>query len=312
MKKLRFIALTTVSSISIAALALIACSSDDTIVPITGEGGTIDSPTNDDSGSDGGTDAPVDVFDGGFVQKDFDTRIAESVCRSLARCCFGSATPDAGSLDGGNSFDMTKCISTYRPLGFDRSNQDITVADSGALVIDQQKAQDCVNGIEAITCNASAAGFRGLRQTCFDAVQGKGDVGSPCNFPIECKKGSFCKANDATAAPGTAGTCTELRATDGNCGDINNDPLRADEACTTRGGGDTNRFCQIYDDFDQGTLLAPADWKCKDGVANGLQCALDTWCKDGICNPNGSTPYTCVDTLEVFPSNICGQYIKTP
>ena len=311
MTKLRLLVLSTLATLPVASALLVACSSSDTVITTSTEAGVTDAGTDTSPVVDASTDTGPDVFDGGFKQGNYDLAIATAMCRSLARCCYGTPTPADGGVDGG-SFDMMQCVATYRQRGFDNSNQDVWGADAAAFKIDQQKTQDCVNGIEALTCNATAAGFRGLRATCFGAVEGKGAVGDACQYAVECKSGHFCKASDPDAGPGSPGVCTALRATGESCGDINNDPTRADEACTTRGSGDTNRFCQIYSDFATGTLLDRTNWQCNNSVVIGQQCSLDSWCSDGVCNPNPPNTYTCAGALEVFPSSICGQYVKQP
>ena len=70
---------------------LIACSDDTSVAPTPGKDGgpdvRSDSPTNPETGSDTGTDAP---FDGGFQVDTFDTVVADALCKSLARCCYGN------------------------------------------------------------------------------------------------------------------------------------------------------------------------------------------------------------------------------
>lgn len=272
------------------AACLLACS-DDTSVDTTvkeagtGDGGGIDSPVETDGGAD---TAPP--FDGGFVLDTFDTLLATEICKSLARCCYGTPTPADGGADGG-TFDMAKCVANLEPFGFQGSNLGVGLGlrDAGNVTIDQVSADSCISKIKALSCDLPGTEYTAARAACFGVYSGKLADGASCKGSAECKRTSFCKGlvGDGGAG-GAAGTCTAIQPVGGGCGDNPNSLSEFEEACSYRAGGDTGNFCKFNDNGGAPPDLAPADWKCAAAGAVGDPCVSSTWCKDSICDPDTS------------------------
>ena len=284
----------------VGAGALLACS-DDTSVNASTDGGP---PPVPDSGG-GDTSTPVDAgadtapFDGGFRVDTFDSLLADELCKSLARCCWGSPTPDAGGADGG-TFDMAKCTAMTLPYGFEGSNIGTELRDAGNVIVDQVAADSCIQKVKSMACNLPGTDFSALRNGCYKAYQGKLDVGATCTGSIECKPGNFCKIG-----AGTTGTCTALRPVDAGCGDFTDKPALGEEACSYRAGGDTNNHCKFYD-YSANTLLDAGDWKCVPGeTAPNGDCASSTWCTDAICETNNK----CTSP-DMYWGSSCDFFIK--
>lgn len=314
MNKLRLAVIVSLAALPTAGITLVACSSD-SVVNVNTDSGTPDVFVPTDSGADvtEPKDAGADAFDGGFVQQTYDTTIATAMCLYLSRCCYGTTAPADGGIDGG-SFNLQECIATYKPTGYDLSNVDITLADPAKITIDQTLSKQCVDGINAASCTPAATAFRQLRTTCFGAVKGSVAEGGSCKYSIECAAG-FCKPTDPEQKAGSAGTCAPLRAAGDSCADTFNYELGTahantdEEACSTRGSGDTNRFCDYNDNSTNPPGVLPRDqWKCADARVNGSSCNLDSWCSEGICSP--TTPTSCVDSLTFFPADTtCKQFV---
>jgi hypothetical protein len=263
----------------VGAGALLACS-DDTSVNASTDGGPTPTP---DSGIDSQppTDSGADTspFDGGFMVDTFDSVLADEVCKALARCCWGSATPDAGGADGG-TFDDTKCKTMTQTYGFEGSNIGTELRDAGNVTVDQVAADSCIQKVKAMTCNLPGTEFTQIRNGCYKAYQGKLGSGAACTGSIECQSGNFCKVG-----AGGSGTCAPLRAVDAGCGDFTDKPALGEEACSYRAGGDTNAHCKFFD-YTANALLDAGDWKCVPGLGVGGDCASSTWCTDSICEAN--------------------------
>lgn len=302
--QLRLIVLVSGAALAGGAAFLVACS-DDTSVTATGTDGgggtdaTSDGPGLTDGGTDTGADTGVDSsFDGGFVLDTFDQQMATELCKSLARCCYGTTTPAPdGGADGG-TFDMASCTAQYGQLGFEGSNIS-TLRDGGNVALDQVAADNCINKIKAANCNLPGPEFEQIRAACFAVYTGKLGASAACKGSSECQAGFFCKG----AVDGGAGVCTVIRAVNGPCGDFTDDPVLADEACSYRRGGAPANYCKFYD-FTSGMLDAGA-WKCAAPGAAGSDCATSLWCNGSVC---GST-YKCVTPDRYFDQN-CTTFVK--
>lgn len=346
MNRLRLFVLSSFFSTTAAAMLLAACSSDTSISvaqefdadvddasdastarPGKDGGSKDDAGFDEDSGPDGdgsveddasqdaGPDA--DEFDGGLTFESYTDIVADTLCTSVSRCCFGpTPVPDGGAVDGG-TYDPATCLQLGKELGFNATNFGVKWASSERLELNPSKAAECLNKIKALSCSLTGAELRAARASCFAALQGKQPLAAPCSSSIECAQG-YCKPVDPQANPTAAngGVCTSLAAKDGDCGgafatgnsDI--DQQYAEEVCSTRNSGDTKLHCNSYD-------YAPlpeqyrdrADWKCVEAnVPNGGGCSSTSWCATGICTEES---FTCQDPVHLLEQS-CSQLIKTP
>jgi len=279
---------------------LVACSDDTSVTTTDGGGpdGQADGPILPD-GAPLPDAAPDAAFDGGFVLDTFDGVVAIELCKSLARCCYGTTTPGDGGADGG-TFDMNACVDKFGKLGFEGSNISPALRDGGNVALDQLAADNCVNKVKAASCNLPGPEFKQIRDACFAVYTGKLGASSVCHLNAECQKGFFCKGSDDD---GGAGVCTAIRALGGPCGDFTDDPFIADKACSYRGGGAPPAYCNFYD-FDGGAYLDAGDWKCTAAAGAGNFCANSLWCEQTIC---GATS-TCVTPDKIFDQS-CGSYL---
>ena len=290
------------SSASIfGAMFLIACS-DDTDLQVTPEAG-VDSPTGTETGvPEAGTDT-APPFDGGFVLDTFDRDLATEICRSLARCCFGTPMPAPdGGADGG-TFDQAKCVADLGLFGFQGSNVPAAVKDAGNVELDQLKADDCITKVKALKCDLPGPDYTAVRAACFGAYVGKLAAGQPCKGVAECQAGNFCKA--PAEVDGGVGVCSALRPLDGPCGDNPTSLTERDEACSYRAGGGSNNYCKLYEPATAAYLDA-GDWKCAAAGGAGTECFTSTWCKDTIC---AESTFTCKTPEKIFDT-ACGAYVK--
>lgn len=302
-----------------AAWAIVACSSDDTVVTAPDAGG-IDSgkdATTVDVVDAGGPDADAgqpDSGDGGLTAETFLTEVGQAYCQSVARCCFGDDNLDAGApVDGGKTYDQEHCISFNAKTGYVASNQGAFAADKARLKVDPQKRVECLQRLKSLTCNTlPAAEHRAARAACYAALSGTQTAGKPCGHSIECATGHFCNKSDAGV-----GVCEALRTPSAPCGNGHDPALGdieateyAEHVCSYRGSGDTTAFCDYYTfnpDGGDGTYKAPADWKCVASRTDGQNCANDAWCSEGICN---ATTLTCEASDLPFPQELCSFYTK--
>lgn len=301
MNKLRLIALTSAGLLVSTGALLIACSDDTSINPAV-DGGRTETSTNETGTPDGGEDAKPDVFDSGFKVDTFPKDLGEALCGAHARCCFGNAALPAGAAVDGGTFDRTKCETFYRKFGLEGSDFGNELLDGGNVELDDVKAADCIAKAKALTCDLSAADFQAARNACYGALKGKVSAGA-CKGDIECAPGFFCKTALGSEA-GTSGTCTAIRPLGGACGDFG-DQQTPDPACSWRGSGDTKRYCAFADDVTSGTFKDAGDWKCANGLANGSECYLSTWCASGICDDG---TLKCKDPSTYFASS-CTNYV---
>ena len=279
--QVRLVMLLGGASVVAGATFLVACS-DDTSVTAGTEAGSdarSDAPNNPDGAvGDGGADTSP-PFDGGFQVGTFDTVIATELCKSLARCCFGNPTPPDGGADGG-SLDLAACLTYYRGVGFEGSNANSDLRDGGNVSLDQVAADACISKIKAMSCNLPGPEFKAIRAGCFAAYSGKIAEGAPCKQSIECKLDHFCKGG---SRDGGVGTCAQIRAVGGNCGDFTTDQGYADQACSYRAGGNTGAYCRSFD-IAAGVYLPAADWKCTAAGGAGTECLSSLNCNETICS----------------------------
>lgn len=302
-KQLRLFALAALVS-SFALAGLVAACGDDTVVTIDGgtEAGadsTADVYTPDTGATDSGTPDVITV-------PDFVGQIENALCGSLARCCFGNADlADGGAVDGG-TYNGGRCLAAVKDLGFEFSSVGAQYIDGGTVVIDPTKATECATLLKGLACNLPASALRTARAACFAAFVGKHTAGQACIESIECPTGHLC---DPTA---DGGTCQPLRGDGGSCavyplpdgGDEIVNAVKNEEACSTRGGGDTNLHCLTYDPNSDATAppnyYLPRDqWKCVPNVGTDAPCNSTVWCADGICETREAA-YVCKNPVEYF------------
>lgn len=295
--QLRLAVLLGGATIVAGATFLIACGDDTSVDTDSGADAQGDVNKADTSSGDGGADT-APPFDGGFQVDTFDGVLATELCKSLARCCYGTATPGDGGADGG-TFDQKACETTYGRLGFEGSNASTEFRDGGKVTLDQVAADSCINKVKAISCNLPGAEFKAVRSACFSAYTGKTAAGAPCKESIECQADHFCMGGE----DGGTGTCEPLRALGGNCGDFTTDPALGDQACSYRAGGNTGNYCKFYD-IAGGAEIPPADWKCTAAGPAGSDCATSLWCDETLCNGAG----TCVTPDKFFDIG-CGSFM---
>lgn len=286
--QLRLIVLIGAASLTAGATFLVACSDDTSVETSTDGGGNGEGGGNTEAGNlDSGTDTSP-PFDGGFRVDTFDKVLATEICNSLARCCYGTATPAAdGGADGG-TFDRTACETAYVRVGFEGSNSGNELKDGGKITLDQTAADGCVNKVKTMGCSLSGPDFKAMRTACFGAYAGTGGAGASCNGSIECQRGFFCKTLD-----GGAGSCEALRGDGGACGDF--DDVVAGEACSYRGSGNTGAYCKFYD-YATNTPIPQNLWACTPAGGANDKCASSLWCSDTICNNDN----TCVTPEKYF------------
>lgn len=306
MKKLRLIALGTGVIAVAGGVVLAACSSDDTIVnPLdSGFDAPIDAPGRDtgtDTGADTGTDAGLDAdADAGYNATTFPRVLATAICRSVSNCCFGNANLQQDAAVDGGFFDQAACVAHYESIGVRGSLAGIGALDAGSLVINQQKAQDCLNGAAALGCSIQGSAFASLRSVCFEGIQGTAAVGLPCVNSASCAPGGFCNPD-----AGGGAKCEAVRDAGAWCGDQGE--TRKDEPCSWRGqGGD--QFCQFYADFWNDIQLDAGSWYCQAANGDGGDCISDRWCKAGVCDNNAA--YQCRSPGTFFFATECPGYVK--
>jgi hypothetical protein len=298
---------------------LVACSSDDTVV--TAPDAAPFEPPYDSSIPDAAVPDTSTEVDAGFTIESYNDLVADTLCNSLTRCCYGNAdVPQDGGVDGGDAgsyFDRAACHTIFAGLGFESSNQNLLAAKAN-VALNQAKGVDCINKITALSCNLGLAELKAARAVCFGALEGQLQAGAACKSSMECASGTFCKpsAPDASAADGgTLGQCAALRASGDSCnvfdtGEDYGDSSLAELACSSRAGGDTGLGCTSNDRASYLGVTARTEWKCGQGAANGEHCLYTTQCADGICDPGDDLKkYTCEPALTYFNRVACTSYI---
>lgn len=336
MKNFRLFVFISSSLTLSAAFVLAACSSDDNVVTVTPDSGGSDTGPggrdgNVDTDSGGEKDAGTDTgsnTDAGLKLDTFAGTVANALCNTLTKCCFGSANvPDGGAVDGGN-FNRGKCLDLYSDLGFENSLIGSDVITLGNVTLDQTKGADCLAKINALTCDLTGANLKAARAACFGALSGKLAANQPCRSSLECAPGNFCLP-DADAGAGDGGTpvigkCAALRGSGGNCSIVDttggcaggdtqcvydnsiNDSNLAEDACSYRGGGDTNLRCSSYDSAND-VYRSRDQWTCQATVANDTGCNSTVWCSDGICDPTAN--YVCKSPAKYFTPASCNTFV---
>jgi hypothetical protein len=317
MKNLRLIGFTSAALIASSAAVLGACSSEDTMVSASTDGGgapeTSTSDTGTDTGADGGvvdgsTDSPPDApveTDAGLTLLKFADQVADAMCSTLSRCCYGDAKLDGGApVDGGGTYDRAKCVGLFTASGFEGSLRGFGGL-AGKAALDQTSGADCLQKINALTCNLAGPEFDAARTACFAALRGTQAAAQPCSHSIDCAPGNFCDAPD-----GVTGTCAPLHAINGGCatfntGNQNTDLSLADEVCSYRASGTPKLFCDTID-FAAG-VRPTVDWKCAAALPNGSNCANSLWCNAGICDPDTNI---CSSPERYFPMSFCSTFVK--
>lgn len=341
--KLRFFALAAIGSVA-AFAGLIACGDDDdTGATPTVDSGTDTSTTKPDTGAvdDAGSDADAEPPDAAAVVA-FRAQIDNALCGNLTKCCFNAPDlADGGVVTGGN-YNAALCRASVDPLGFEASNVGIDAVDQTKLSVDQAKVVDCISKLNALTCDLPGAELTAARTACFNAIVGTTPIGSPCTASIACANGSYCKPAAQDGGASLAGTCTALAGENGPCGtfpysgpvgtdaEIAN-AKKSEEACSTRGGGDTGLHCNSYDPtlvsdptiqpgqpgYNPNGYRPRADWKCVKTETIGTDCNSTVWCTDGICDPSDpnevSDAFTCKTPLQYWQtSGACRAVVTTP
>jgi hypothetical protein len=318
MNRLHFFGFVSFATMGLAG-AVVACSSDDTI--ITEDGGLPDVNQPDTNVPD--ADKPDVVVDAGLKVETYADQIAETMCNALTRCCFGNANvPDGGAVDGGDagagSFDRSECLGLYSRLGFESSNVGLAVTTKN-IVVNQAKGAECIAKINSLMCNLDGVSLKAIRAACYDALEGQLGNGQPCRVSLECTKGHFCLPGDGGAVDdaGTVlGTCAPLRAEGENCnvrdtGNNANDSVAAEIACSSRGGGDTSLRCASYDSTTGAYKTDRSTWTCEPTVANGEICNTTVSCSNGICDPGENfDKYTCEPMLTYFTKYSCSAHVN--
>jgi hypothetical protein len=339
MKNLRLFVFASTSLVLGAAIVLVACGGDDSAVTVTPDGGADtgrDGTTTDTGGGDTGvTDAGTDVanIDAGLKLETFADTIAENLCNTLTRCCFNNASvADGGAVDGG-TFDRSKCVDLYSALGFESSLLGSEALTKGNVTLDQAKGADCIAKLKVLSCSLTGTELKTARAACFGALSGKLATNQPCRASLECAPGNFClpdlDGGAADAGPDAGGStvigkCAGLRGSGGNCsivdttGPCAGDPTcvynqsvldsnPAEEACSSRGGGDTNLHCNSWDAVG-GVYRTRDQWTCQATIANDAGCNSTVWCSDGVCDPTDN--YVCKSPVTYFTPASCNTFVN--
>lgn len=320
---------------------LIACGDDDSVLLQVADGGIdgakpdsannldsssrVDAVAEDSATSDATSDAGADVGpsdaskdvqadvdlppidaggpgdDASALAFEFPQRVAQEICRTTARCCFGDGnTQGDASVDGG-TYDATKCYNLYYPNGFNLSNPGTSV-DYGKLTYDAAKAAECLGRIQVLACGANAAEYRAVVAACYAALEGNGGAGAACKLNSECQPGFFCNTSVA------GGTCEAIRGSGAACGDWTTNASQAQGTCSTRFSGAPPRFCKTLD--ESGNAADASTWTCNDARSLGSVCWNNSWCDgNGVCSPSGSG-LSCQPFITIFNQSGCNLFVK--
>jgi hypothetical protein len=301
---------------------LVACTGDDTVVTGNNDAGTDSgspAPTTTTTGQDSGPP----VGDGGVVTVDaaleagsYGELVGETMCNALTKCCFNNPNVAQGGAVDGGTFNRSVCTALYDKLGFERSNFGLQVTHD-SVSVDPAKASDCLTKLANLSCQLTSAELKAAREACFDSLVGQLEAGAPCQASIQCAKDTFCFKPDAGDAGGVTGSCVALRGQGHACGDVQvtstdinsneivDDSNAAEEACSWRGGGDTNLACASVDPVSGAYKADRAGWTCQTPVPDGGFCNTSVSCVDGICD---TATFTCVPVLQYFNANACTNF----
>lgn len=267
--------------LSVTLSAAIGACSDSTIVapPVDGaipETGVTETGPKPDTGTpDTGPDTSIvdsgpDTFDGfdgfvAFTASQFRDAIVNVYCqRAQTTCCTGKP------------FDLNKC-KTILDGGYENSTfqLDIPNVDQKNIEVDLVRANACTNGIAAQACadkTIPAANLKTQTQDCFAALKGLLDLDEPCHADVECKPGTYCEGGydpNTGLYPPAGGTCKALKQLGEPCHATDS---RVGDNCSTRGSGDSNRYCGA------GNVCVPL-------LALDESCFLNSRCSSGSCDP---------------------------
>lgn len=309
---LRLFAFASLGTTALFGTLVIACGDDDTdLTPTpTLDSGQPDTSTADvvtpeeDAGADADASAPL-------TYEQVLTGVASEICGSIARCCFtGQNIPDGGPVDAavygdGAVYDAPKCQNQVRLSGFEFSSVGAGAADGGTVTVNEAKARECFDRLRVLSCSLPAAELATARAACFAALNGTLPSGSDCTGSLQCGTGQFCDPTkkDAGAGTGIQGTCQPLRAQGESCdvfnsGDDFTDSLSDEEACSTRGGGDTGLRCDTWQGV-AGGYLPRNQWTCQPTLALDSECNSTVQCNGGICD-EGNGDFVCRTPVEVL------------
>jgi hypothetical protein len=205
-------------------------------------------------------------------------------------------------------------LKAYAAPGFESSQWESDALKFGNVTLDQAQGKDCLDKIAVMSCSLTGAALKSIRTACFGALTGTLPANQPCRTSLECAPGLFCNPdvdpNVSDAGNVVYGKCAPLRGSGGACnivGDAVKDfiaSLYAEEACSYRGGGDTNLRCASYDPV--GDDYKPRnEWTCQPTVGNDAGCNTTVWCSDGVCPL--SAPFVCQSPLQYFTE--CSSYV---
>ncbi|MEO8796688.1 MAG: hypothetical protein ABI551_02285, partial [Polyangiaceae bacterium] len=246
----------------VAAVLVVGCGGDDTVIGYPGQDSGAD-VTAIDGGVDGSSDgSPQDSgpdafrFDAGKPNlSDFYHQIDQVACKWLEHCCGG---PTKLQVDGPNGcidqFDNNAATFGFlatRPLQDD-------IDGGGHVTFDQTKANQCLAMIESFSCTVplTSAQLIAFRETCYAAVEGTIPIGSTgCQESVECAPPGHCEGFDG-------GTCVAPYPVGSTCigvGDLKNNANNCGRAFTGDPGNCANGGL--------GTLSDAG--KCQAPLANG-------------------------------------------
>jgi len=318
-----------------AFAGLIACGDDDTATTPGADAGTDTSVTTPDTGAgmipDAGSDVAVGEAPDAAAVSSFRAKIDSALCSTVTRCCFNDPNlADGGAVTGGH-YNAASCSASVDPLGFENSNVGLDAVDQTKLSVDPTKAVDCLSKINALTCDLPGAELAAARAACFGAVIGTTPNGGACTASMACLTGSYCKPTETDGS--FAGMCAPLAGANGLCatfpfaGTVGTDAeianaKKSEEACSTRGGGDTALHCNSYNPdlvsppegqpgYNPNLYRPRADWKCVPTEAIGNGCNSTVWCANGLCDPSNNN-FVCTTPLQYFQTSGACTAVVTP
>ncbi|MGH7281511.1 MAG: hypothetical protein ACRELY_08320 [Polyangiaceae bacterium] len=279
-----------------AAVIVVGCGGDDTIIgtggPDSGSDVTADVIGNDTGISDSGADAFH--FDAGPITLDsFYHQIDVTACAWEQNCCGGSTV-----------FDTTACLRdlddpTSAGFMFTRTLQ--APADAGSTVVfDDAKAAECLNLIQGLSCSEdpsaiTAAQSQAIRTACYGAITGTIPAGNPgCTDSIECEPNNHCEfgpdGGGTCVAPYTLGTPCVLN------GEL---PPTSLYRCGRAFAGQPNycQTCQFYTIEEAGTCSPPQDVDAS--------CYTPYECASWVCDFNSER---CANSFAIINTGLCTAY----
>ena len=201
----------------------------------------------------------------------------------------------------GKTFDRPTCESILS-AGYESSayQLDIPNVDLNNVVVDVTRANACISGIAAGTCDdkgVPATELKTITQDCFAGLKGKLNADDPCHADVECKPGFYCEgAFDGVNYVPAGGACKALKQLGDACHQT--DKFGADN-CSSRGSGDSGRYCA-----DDNT--------CQALIANDAVCSRNTRCSSGSCDPSsfaGGQVYCKTSHKDPF---FCDAFVPVP